>query len=173
MVSVAGNNLTVFGCSMTLIGLLLSSGAVKYFFSMGSRTTTTEKTTNENKRAINDLTSFQQNLVQKMEHTTLIAADAQARIARIEPSVQDLQTAMARQETIVNEIRRQFGKLDRVDEINAKVTALCDTVNNVMQNALVPRPELNRQFDNDDKRFKRLEEDVRDLYIHKGSNPSN
>jgi chromosome segregation ATPase len=159
----SGNNLTVFGCSITLFGLLLSSGALTYFFRLGTSAKTTEKTTNENKRAISELSTGQLAVVQKLQDVSSIASDAQNRLARLEPDMKVLQMDMARQQTILDEMRRQFAKLDRIDEIVTNVAQLKETVHDVMKNALVPRPELNRQFENDDRRFKRLEDDVRSL----------
>jgi hypothetical protein len=70
-----------------------------------------------------------------------------------------LESRVNQLDTIVSEIRTRMAKLDKVDEMVASVKFIQEAVTMSM----VPRAELARQWKADEERFKRVEDDLRDL----------
>lgn len=159
LMMVPASQVTAVGYALAFVGLLMSSGAVAFFFKTASSVKGTERVAGENKHKLDDALPRIGQLTLDLNDADTVAKDAQARVARLEPQVSALQTDFARQQTVIDEIRRQMGKLDRVDEITASVKIMED----IVKTSLVPRAELDRQFLADDRRMGRFEGDLRDL----------
>jgi uncharacterized coiled-coil protein SlyX len=98
--------------------------------------------------------------------TTVVLAQKDAAEARRRSEDNDKRTAVLesrvnQQDTIINEIRTRLAKLDRVDELVAMAKYIEEAIKQ-----LVPRSEQETIWQAWEKRFARLESDVRSIQDH-------
>jgi len=148
-----GDQLTVVGVSLSLFGLLLSSGAVTYFLRLGGHLKSLSQSHRDTENKVNDIIPKFEDLQNNHMQTRAIATDAQDRVGRLEPTVGSLRTDATRMSTLIDTIIGQMSKLDKVDTMAAIMEEL--------KGSVVPRPEHERQWISDNRRFERLEADLR------------
>jgi hypothetical protein len=129
---------STYGNTIAVIGALLSSGAVAWYFRSGQKVVIASKEAAEAKE---------------------LAMAFSNKSTLLEVKMGALESRIDMQENLVQEIRQRLGKLDKVDELCISVNFIRETITN----SFVPRSEHDKQWDADEGRFQRIEQDVKEL----------
>lgn len=160
------NQLTPFGIFLASMGLLLSSGALAWFFRSGTTVRIAHETAKQALQKADETSPKVATLQSELQQTRNIADQAHALASSLEPRVTAVQTQLAQHEAVIQEIRTQMRKLDQVDVMLGAVQSMREILSGA-----IPREEANRQWDNDNRRIERVEADVRTLFGSPKTNP--
>ncbi len=136
-----------FGIFLAALGLILSSGAFAWFFRSGTTVRIADMTARQALQKADETSPKVTTLESRIDEVGRIAEAAHSKAEVQGVRIGQIETTVAEHGAIIQEIRTRMAKLDRVDEVVAAVQSM--------------REVVMRQWENDERRFNRVETDVR------------